>query len=79
VDRQGKGFYGRVSPGLKPWAVLLDHFMVDLLFAICYSRSARIDNSRSNQRIGKSDGKLDHGASRPLAVRSAAVEKEITY
>jgi hypothetical protein len=38
----------------------------------------RIDDLRSNQRIGKSDSELDHCASRPLAVRSAAVKKEIT-
>ena len=38
----------------------------------------RIDDLCTNQGIGKSDRQLDHCASRPFAVRSTAVKKEIT-
>jgi hypothetical protein len=70
----------RFSVGLARKAALhgICPCSLNSLSAICYSRSARIDNPRSNQRIGKSDRKLDHRASGPLAVRSTAVEKEIT-
>jgi hypothetical protein len=40
--------------------------------------SQRVDDLCSNQIVGKGDRKLDHRTSRPVAVRSTAVKKEIS-